>query len=189
MLPWHVAHSTLARMCGAWLNLTCDSRGIAEHALPREVDALLPHLGDLLDARPIGRDAVVADHAGPDAWKPRHRTRRHALVAVRRARNLPSDVHVVRELDRLYRGWPSAEEIVHRRSHRRMRRREHIRILARQQRWSGGRGHVALEQSTADAGGQSDAADKECAAEEPAARCHHTCVSAMEASDRCCGGS
>jgi hypothetical protein len=130
-------------------------RRVPKHALPREVDPFLPHLGDLLDPRSIARDAVVTDHAGPDAWKPRHGTLRHGLVTVRRTRNLPFDVRVVRELDRLYRGWPSAEEIVHRSSHRRLRRREHIRSLARQQRWSGGRGHVALEQSTADAGGQS----------------------------------
>src|SRR6266536_5880194 len=25
--PWHDLHSTFARMCGAWLNFTCDSCG------------------------------------------------------------------------------------------------------------------------------------------------------------------
>jgi len=164
-------------------------RGVPKHALPREVDAFLPHLGDLLDQRSIARDAVVTAHARPDAWKPRHWTCLHVLVTVLRTRNLPSDVHVVWELDRLYRGWPSAEEIVHRRSHRRLRRREHIRSLARQQWWNSGRRYIALEQSTPDAGGQSDAADKECAVKEPAVRDDHSCVSEREAWDRCYGGS
>ena len=154
--------------------------GVPKHALPREVDALLPHLGDLLDPRFIARDAVVTEHARPDAWKPRHGPLRHGRVTVRRTRNLPFDVHVVRELDRLYRGWPSAEEIVHRRSHRRLRRREHIRSLARQQRWSSGRGHVALEQSTAAGGDQRYAEDKDSGADKPAARCHHTSSGAYQ---------
>src|SRR5688500_17452718 len=50
---------------------------VTKHALPGEIDALFPHRGDLFDARPIGGDCVVADHARPDARQARDRTSRH----------------------------------------------------------------------------------------------------------------
>src|SRR5262245_61979766 len=51
-------------------------RRVAKDSLPREVDPLLAHRGDLLDARPIGGDCVVADHARPDTRQAGNRTRR-----------------------------------------------------------------------------------------------------------------
>ena len=48
-------------------------RGIAEHALPREITTLLSHLGDLTDTRAIGGNVSMAAHAGPHARKASHR--------------------------------------------------------------------------------------------------------------------
>src|SRR6185503_16386607 len=91
-------------------------RRVAIHALPGEIDSLFAHRGDLLDARPIGGDRVVADHAGPDARQPGDRTRRHAFVTVLGAGDLLGDVYVVGELDRLDRVGSAVHEIIQRRA-------------------------------------------------------------------------
>src|SRR5262245_30604899 len=104
-------------------------RKVAIDPLPGEVDSLLAHRGDLLDARPIGGDRVVADHAGPDTRQTGNRARRHALVAVLGTGDLLADVHVVRELDRLHRIGPAVHEVVQRGAERWTGRREDVRTL------------------------------------------------------------
>src|SRR5688572_6164243 len=139
---------------------------VAVHALPREIDPLIAHGGDLLDARPVGRDGVVADHARPDARQPRDRTSRHAFVAVLGAGDLLADVHVVRKLDRLDRVGPAVHEVVQRRAERWPRRREDIGALPGQHRRSGWPRHVALVELAADTSGERQDADGNDSGEE-----------------------
>src|SRR5688572_9274523 len=133
---------------------------VTKHALPGEIDALFPHRGDLFDARPIGGDCVVADHARPDARQARDRTSRHALMAVLGAGDLLADVHVVRELDWLNRVGPAVHEFIQRRAKRRPRRREDGGTLPRQHRCRGRPRHVALVELTADTSGERQDADE-----------------------------
>ena len=53
---------------------------ITVDALPVQVDSLLGHLRNLLDARPVSRDGGMADEAGIDAGQASLRTLRHGLV-------------------------------------------------------------------------------------------------------------
>ena len=83
-------------------------------ALPRQVDALVSHGRHLLDARPVGCDGVVADHAGPEARNARDRSLVHTFMA-ELAHYALADVRVVRELDRLLRVGPPIQKIIDRR--------------------------------------------------------------------------
>ena len=106
--PWQVSHAISFADVRRVVELHVRRRRIAVDALPGEIDALLAHRGDQLDARPVGGDGVVADHAGAHARQPRHRPGGHAFVAVLGAGDLLADVDVVRELDRLHRAPAAA---------------------------------------------------------------------------------
>src|SRR3954468_24262775 len=85
---------------------------ISVDALPVQVDSLLGHLRNLLDARPVSRDGGMADEAGIDAGQASLRTLRHGLVTVLGAGDALLDVCVVREFDRLLGLRADAEVIV-----------------------------------------------------------------------------
>src|SRR5215212_169556 len=109
-------------------------RRVAVDALPDEILAARAHRGELEDARPIGGDGVVADHARAHARQPGDRARRHRFVAILGAADLLPDMDVVRELQRLLRGGTPAEKIAERRSGGRTSGREDGTALSRQQR-------------------------------------------------------
>src|SRR5688500_885374 len=92
--------------------------GEAVHPLPRQVDPHLVHFGDLLDARPVGGDRRMTDHAGAQAGNPCDRALVDPLVT-ELAGDFLADVDVVRELQGLRRFGEAVQEIVHRRAHRR----------------------------------------------------------------------
>src|SRR3954467_2335476 len=75
--------------------------GVAVHALPGEIDPFLRHRRDLLNARLVRRDGRMANQAGVDAWQPRLRSLRDALMTVLETGEPFLDVNVVRELNRL----------------------------------------------------------------------------------------
>src|SRR4051812_25606197 len=87
---------------------------VAVDTLPVEIDPLLGHLRDLLNARLVGGDGRVADQAGVDAGEAGLRPLRDGLMAVLRAGETLFDVGIVRELDRLLGLRADAEVFVHR---------------------------------------------------------------------------
>src|SRR5215208_4799490 len=168
-------------MAGRTLDLRADVRRVVEldvrlrrvaiHALPCEIDPLFAHRGDLLDARSIDGNRVVANHARPDAGQAGDRTTGDAFVAVLGAGDLLADVYVVRKLDRLDRRGPTVQEVVQRRPERGTRRREYAGALTRQHRCGGRHRHVALVELTADTSGERQDADENDSGEEGTA-CH-----------------
>src|SRR5688572_4892851 len=108
---------------------------VVEHAAPDEVLAAFAHRRELPDARPVGRDRVVADHARSDARQARDGTGRHRLMAVLGATDLFAGVHVVRELEWLI--WLpllAADEVLNSFAEGRARGREHAGALSGQRR-------------------------------------------------------
>ena len=101
------------------------------HPLPGEVEPLLLHRGDLLNARLVGRDGGVADQAGIDAGQSGLRAFRDALVTILEAGQPLLDVNVVWELDGLDRLGLHPEEIIDRRTKRRPSGRENWRVRLR----------------------------------------------------------
>src|SRR5687767_1472577 len=140
--------------------------GIVEHPPPDKVLAAFAHCRELPDARPVGRDRVVADHARPYARQARDGTGRHRLVAVLGATDLLAGVHVVRELEWLLRlPLLTADEVLDGFAEGRTCRREHAGALSGQNRRNrrvGSRGGV--EHPAAETAGQNQCADNESAA-------------------------
>src|SRR5262249_30195922 len=87
---------------------------VAVDALPVEIESLLLQRGHLLDQRTIGGDRAVTRHADVDARQTGDGPLLHRLMTVLGALEALVDVCLVRELERLYRRRPDAEEIVDR---------------------------------------------------------------------------
>ena len=85
--------------------------GEAVYTLPGEVQSLVPHRRDLLDAGSIRRDRLVADHARPHSGNARLRPLVYALVADLTG-DLFADVNVVGKLERLFVDRPPIQEVV-----------------------------------------------------------------------------
>src|SRR5262245_66662803 len=69
--------------------------------LPRQIEPLFRHRGDLLNARLVGRDGRMTNQAGVDAGQTRLRALGDALMAVLETGQPFLAVDVVLELDRL----------------------------------------------------------------------------------------
>ena len=138
-------------------------RRIAEHALPCEVTALLSHLRDLTDAGAIGGNVSMAAHTSPHARKASHRPLGYGLVAVLRARDLTTNVNVVRELERLLDfDRMTAKKVIERSCKRWTRRRKDVSSLPGKQLRCRRIGHVSLEDTAAEStreGGDQDQAE------------------------------
>src|SRR5688572_947633 len=125
-----LCHRLLAdvAVAGGAFDFRADMRGMVElHAvvigkpvdpLPRQVDPHLAHLGDLLNARPVGGDRRVANHAGAQTGNARHTALVDPFVT-ELAGDFLADVDVMREVDRLDGFGTAVQEIVERRRHRR----------------------------------------------------------------------
>src|SRR5580765_7124954 len=74
---------------------------VAVDALPREIDALVGHRRNLLNARLVGGNGCVADQTGVDARQPGLGALGYRFVTVLGAGEPLLDVDDVRELDRL----------------------------------------------------------------------------------------
>src|SRR5438309_1063495 len=78
---------------------------VAVDALPRNVDSAFLVVGELLNDRTLGRDRIVADHAGLDARQTGDRAFGRAVVTVVGARQALRDVHGMGKRDRLLGIW------------------------------------------------------------------------------------
>jgi hypothetical protein len=130
-------------------------RGIPEHPLPGEVASLLAHLSDLPDAGSIRGDGSMTRHTRPHTGQTGNRPFRDRLMTVLGARDIPADVDVMRELERLLdlHRMPT-EEVIERGRKRRVRRGIDVRSLPGQQLYGGRTGHIPFEKTAADAAGQ-----------------------------------
>ena len=133
-------------MAGPALHFRADVRGVveadvrlgrvAEDTLPGEVAPVILHFGDLLNARPIGRDGRVADHTGSQAGYPRTRARFDPFVT-RHAGDVVRNVNVVRKFQRLLWRGTAPEEIIDGGGHGRTGGREYTGTLPWQRGQSG----------------------------------------------------
>ena len=124
---------------------------IPEHPFPGKVTALLPHLSDLTYSRPIRGNRSMAGHARPYAREASHRTLRHGLVTVLRARDLAPDVDIVRKLERLFDDdRVTTQEVIEGGTKGGVRRREDICGLPGEQLRSRRARHIPFEEAAAE---------------------------------------